>query len=33
MDEATTRIYRPRQVYIGPTEQHYVPIEKRGKRS
>ena len=33
MDETTTRIYRPRQVYIGPTEQHYVPIEKRGKRS
>ncbi len=32
MDETTTRIYRPRQVYIGPTEQHYVPIEKRGKR-
>ena len=33
MDETTTRIYRPRQVYTGPTEQHYVPIEKRGKRS
>jgi len=32
MDEATTRIYRPRQVYVGPTEQHYVPIEKRGQR-
>ena len=31
MDESTTRIYRPRQIYVGPTEQHYVPIEKRGK--
>ncbi len=24
------RIYRPRQVYTGPTERPYVPIEKRG---
>jgi citrate synthase len=31
MDEATTRIYRPRQVYVGPTEHHYVAIEKRNK--
>jgi citrate synthase len=31
MDETTSRIYRPRQVYTGPLEQHYVPIEKRGK--
>jgi citrate synthase len=31
MDEATSRIYRPRQVYVGPREQHYVPIEKRAK--
>ncbi len=29
MDNATSRIYRPRQVYVGPVEQHYVPIEKR----
>ena len=33
MDETTSRIYRPRQVYVGPTEQHYVPIEKRNKKS
>src|SRR5256714_142896 len=26
MDETTTRIYRPRQVYVGPTENHYVAI-------
>lgn len=31
MDESTTRIYRPRQIYVGPTGQPYVPIEKRGK--
>ena len=31
MDEATTRIYRPRQIYTGPTENHYIPIEKRDK--
>jgi citrate synthase len=31
MDESTTRIYRPRQVYVGPTENHYVAIEKRNK--
>ena len=30
MDEADSRIYRPRQVYVGPREQHYIPIEKRG---
>jgi citrate synthase len=24
------RIYRPRQVYTGPTTRSYVPIEKRG---
>jgi citrate synthase len=24
------RIYRPRQIYTGPTERHYVPIEERG---
>ncbi len=29
MDESTSRIYRPRQIYVGPVEQHYVPIEKR----
>jgi citrate synthase len=29
MQEATTRIYRPRQVYIGPTLNHYVPVKDR----
>lgn len=24
------RIYRPRQIYTGPTIRHYVPLEKRG---
>jgi len=27
--EEPTRIYRPRQVYIGPTLNHYVPIKDR----
>jgi citrate synthase len=27
--EAPTRIYRPRQVYIGPTLNHYLPIKER----
>jgi len=31
MDQASSRIYRPRQVYTGPLEHHYVPIEKRNK--
>jgi citrate synthase len=29
MDEPTARIYRPRQVYTGPTLNHYVPIKNR----
>ncbi len=29
MQEATTRIYRPRQVYVGPTLNHYVAIKDR----
>jgi len=29
MDESTARIYRPRQVYTGPTLNHYVPIKNR----
>jgi citrate synthase len=33
MDESAVRIYRPRQVYVGPLEQHYVPIEKRGVKA
>ncbi|HEY5912426.1 MAG TPA: citrate synthase [Verrucomicrobiae bacterium] len=27
--EAPTRIYRPRQVYIGPTLNHYTPVKDR----
>jgi len=27
--EAPTRIYRPRQIYIGPTLNHYVPLKER----
>jgi citrate synthase len=27
-----TRIYRPRQIYMGPTPRQYVPVEKRIKR-
>jgi citrate synthase len=29
MEEPTARIYRPRQVYVGPTLNHYVPIKDR----
>jgi citrate synthase len=28
-EEPGARIWRPRQVYTGPTLNHYVPIEKR----
>jgi citrate synthase len=27
--EAPTRIYRPRQIYTGPTLNHYIPIKER----
>jgi citrate synthase len=27
--EAPTRIYRPRQIYVGPTLNHYVAIKDR----
>jgi citrate synthase len=30
MDDSKTRIYRPRQIYVGPTLNHYVPMEERG---
>lgn len=30
MDDPQTRIYRPRQIYTGPTLNHYVPIKERG---
>jgi citrate synthase len=29
MDTQGTRIYRPRQVYVGPTLRHYQPISER----
>jgi len=29
MDEPGTRIYRPRQIYMGPTLSPYVPLEER----
>jgi citrate synthase len=29
MENPGGRIYRPRQIYNGPNENHYVPIEKR----
>jgi citrate synthase len=29
MGDPTTKIGRPRQVYIGPDERHYLPIESR----
>jgi len=29
MEDPKSRIYRPRQVYMGPTMNHYVPIEER----
>jgi citrate synthase len=29
-DNAEGRIYRPRQIYSGPVENHYVPIGERG---
>ena len=30
MEDTKSRIYRPRQIYTGPTMQHYTPIETRG---
>jgi citrate synthase len=29
--EGESRIYRPRQVYVGPTVRDYVPVEQRSK--
>ena len=28
-DDPTSKICRPRQVYVGPNETNYVPMEKR----
>jgi len=30
MDDPGTRLYRPRQLYIGPTVQPYIPLAERG---
>jgi len=30
MRDPKTKIGRPRQVYIGPTERKYIPIDQRG---
>ncbi len=29
LDDPKTRIYRPRQIYTGPTRKHYVPLQER----
>lgn len=29
-DDPKTKLHRPRQIYIGPNERHYVPIQDRG---
>ncbi len=31
LDEPKSRIYRPRQLYVGPPLRHYVPLEERGQ--
>ena len=31
MEDASTKIGRPRQIYTGPTLNHYLPFEKRAK--
>jgi citrate synthase len=32
MEDTSTKIGRPRQVYTGPTERQYVPIAKRATK-
>jgi citrate synthase len=29
MESPETRIYRPRQIYTGPTLSHYTPLKER----
>src|SRR5438105_2636142 len=29
MEEPKSRIYRPRQIYTGPTQNHYIPLDER----
>jgi citrate synthase len=31
MEDTTTKIGRPRQIYTGATARDYVPIDKRSK--
>ena len=31
MEDPHTKIGRPRQVYTGPTLNHYIPLAQRGK--
>ena len=33
LDDPKARIYRPRQIYVGETTNHYVPIEKRPSKA
>jgi citrate synthase len=30
MEDPEMKIGRPRQIYVGPTERSYVPVEQRG---
>jgi citrate synthase len=30
IEDPSTKIGRPRQIYTGPRETHYVPLERRG---
>jgi citrate synthase len=32
MEDPTTKIGRPRQIYVGPTLRDYVPVEQRAKK-
>ncbi len=32
-DDPEARITRPRQLYVGPVNQHYIPIDKRGVKA
>ena len=33
IEEPGRRIYRPRQIYVGETERHWVPVEERKKEA
>ena len=33
MEDPSQKIGRPRQIYTGPTERPYVPLEQRGQAS